>query len=390
MKPFSLLIVDDHAWQLEYLSRLFQRGGEFRVETASRGEDALELMKSVKFDLILLDLMMPEFDGIQFIRQLAQQPVKPGLAIMSASSSRLLNSASRMAELLGIRVVGHLEKPVRLADVKSLASEIEVAWRSKYHHRDFPLALERDTLQAALEGGKVQTWFQPKVSLGSGAVVGAEALARWITDDGLILLPNQFLPALSLFQLDETLLQCVIKQTITAQRKWDERGVPVPVSINLPPHLFDDESLPDKILNWTLAEGGQPATISFELTEESTARSQSNFFAGACRLRMMGFGLAQDDFSQGYSSLYNLISAPFSELKIDRALVVGCLDDDGAQAAVESAVALGQRLGIMVVAEGVQQREQVEYLRSIGCDAAQGFYFSGALSADLFAGYSSR
>lgn len=381
--PYTLLIVDDHALQLEYLRKLFQSSGAFQVETSSSGRDALAFAKSVKFDLILLDMMMPELDGVQLIRRLAELPAKPALAIMSASSDRLLNSACVMAEVLGLRVLGQIAKPVRPGDVGWLVSRLKALSPVQPQERLLPNP-DRAAVNDALENGQIRTWYQPKVDLATGAVVGAEALARWILEDGTVLLPGQFLPAITALRFEEALLACVLEQTIAAQRGWSAQGIQVPVSINLPPHLFDDEELPDKIRAWTRAAGGIPGAISFELTEESTARSQGNFFAGACRLRMMGFGLAQDDFSQGYSSLYNLISTPFTELKIDRSLVAGCVDDDGARAAVESAVALGKRLGITVVAEGVESVEQFDYLRAIDCDAVQGFYLAGALSADLF------
>ncbi|MNM68091.1 Oxygen sensor protein DosP [compost metagenome] len=100
---------------------------------------------------------------------------------------------------------------------------------------------------------------------------------------------------------------------------------------------------------------------------------------------MKGFGLAQDDFSQGYSSFYNLVSTPFTELKIDRALVHGCVEDEGLAAALESIIRLGRHLGLEVVAEGVESPDELAMLRRLGCDRAQGFLISRAVAPQLFA-----
>lgn len=110
----------------------------------------------------------------------------------------------------------------------------------------------------------------------------------------------------------------------------------------------------------------------------------SNFYAGACRLRMKGFGLSQDDFGQGYSSYMNLVSTPFTELKIDRALVHGCSENEELAQALTSIVALGRQLGLTVVAEGVETAQELALLRRINCTQVQGFLISHAVSSSEF------
>ena len=122
--------------------------------------------------------------------------------------------------------------------------------------------------------------------------------------------------------------------------------------------------------------GAEPASIGFELLETSTTESLSDYYAGACRLRMKGFGLAQDDFGKGLSSYFNLVSTPFSELKIDRSLVHGCVDNDSLATALQSIVELSRKLGLTVTAEGVETKDELEFLRKIQCDQAQGFFFA--------------
>ena len=110
----------------------------------------------------------------------------------------------------------------------------------------------------------------------------------------------------------------------------------------------------------------------------------SNFYAGACRLRIKGFGLSQDDFGKGYSSYMNLVSAPFTELKIDRELVHGCNNNEELAQALTSIVRLGRQLGLTVVAEGVETAQELALLRKIDCTQVQGFLISHAVSSDQF------
>ena len=136
--------------------------------------------------------------------------------------------------------------------------------------------------------------------------------------DGSVLLPGQFLPALILDELEDELLLSMLAQTITAQHVWQQHDFRMEVSVNLPTHLLQNADLPDRLYDHVMRLGGTPQDICFELTEGSTTDAISDYYAGACRLRMKGFGLAQDDSGQGYSSVFNLVSTPFTELKIDR------------------------------------------------------------------------
>ncbi|MNV53051.1 Oxygen sensor protein DosP [compost metagenome] len=154
--------------------------------------------------------------------------------------------------------------------------------------------------------------------------------------------------------------------------------------MNLPTHLLDDQSLPDRLYAHVMHYGGRPGAISFELTEGTTTLAISDFYAGACRLRMKGFGLAQDDSGQGYSSLFKIASTPFTEIKVDRSLISRCAAEDGARAAVESIIFLGRKLGLNVVAEGVETQEQLAILKGLRCNSVQGFLISHALTEELF------
>ncbi len=382
MKAISVLVVEDHPFQQLYLENLFNELGQFNLQFAGDGNAALECLKSHDFDLVLTDLLMPGMDGVQFIQALAASGSRPALAIMSVSSRRMLSSASLVARNLGVDVIGLISKPVKSPALRHLTEQL-----GRFRQRALPQPgprIDHPALLDALVNGELQAWFQPKKSLTNGRIVAAEALVRWLHPEQGLLLPGLFLPALKACNLEERLLWVILQQAIKAQATWQAQGYGIPVSINLPTHLLGSPDLADRILDFVLARHGVPAMICFELMECSMPEDMSNFYAGACRLRMKGFGLSQDDFGQGYSSYMNLVSTPFTELKIDRALVQGCHDNEEVAQALSSIVALGRQLGLTVVAEGVETAQELALLRKINCTQVQGFIISRAVSSQDF------
>ncbi|MCS4251340.1 EAL domain-containing protein [Pseudomonas sp. BIGb0164] len=384
MKPLSILIVEDHPLQHIYLQHLLSELGEFMLEAAQDGKEALERLRQRDFDLVLTDLLMPGMDGVQFIQSLASLRCKPALAIMSVASRRMLMAASLVAKNLDVEVIGLISKPVAADALRSLVEQLRRKMRTPSPLPAKHLDIDRHTLIQAMGNGQLQAWFQPKKSLANGRIVAAEALVRWMHPEQGVMLPGAFLEAIKAFELEERLLWVVLKQAIYAQKQWCLRGYDIPVSINLPTHLLNSHDLADRLLEFVLLHDGIPGMICFELMECSVPQDISNFYAGACRLRIKGFGLSQDDFGKGYSSYLNLVSTPFTELKIDQALVQGCHDNEGMASALASIISLGRKLGLTVVAEGVETPQQLALLRKVDCNQVQGFLISHAVSCEQF------
>lgn len=384
MCAMSVLIVEDHHFQREYLKSLFKAEGVHRIEIAGDGHEALQWLDKQDFDLVLSDLMMPELDGVQFIQQLSLSHKPPRLALMSSSSRRMLGSACTVAQMLGIEVIDTISKPAMPASIRGLIDKC-AAPPAAPELAPAPLRrFSRQQLEEAMGQGQFKAWFQPKKALKSGKIASAEALVRWEHPSLGTLLPGQFLSQINEAGLEEALLFSMIEQTVGAQSDWQTSGFRVPVSINLPTHLLNDPTLPDRLHECVLRFNGIPSRLCFELTECSMTELFSHYIAGVCRLRMKGFGLAQDDFGQGFSSFYNLVKTPFTELKIDRALIANCEHEESTAAALKSIISLGQHLGLEVVAEGVENQAQLALLRQFECDAVQGFLISKAVPKESF------
>ncbi|NWD68954.1 EAL domain-containing response regulator [Pseudomonas gingeri] len=384
MSAYRVLIVEDHPFQHEYLINVFQAIGGFDVDVVWDGASALQRLARQRYDLLLSDLMMPEMDGVQLIQQLARLQAPPALALMSVASRRMLVGAGQVAGNLGLTVAGLITKPVCEPQVRTLRDCLDkLAEQART-----PCCRQRgshgDNLAGALANGEIQAWFQPKKSLQDGRIVGAEALARWVHPQEGLLMPAEFLGEIERLGLETQLLTCILAQTLTAQAQWAQLGYRLPVSINLPTHLLDQCDLVDRLLAQVQSRDAEPRQITFELMESSTTRLPSNYYAGACRLRMMGFGLAQDDFGKGFSSYFNLVSTPFNELKIDRSLVHGCAQNESLASALQSIVELGRKLGLTTLAEGAETQAELAVLRRIRCDQVQGFLISQAVAAEKF------
>jgi len=241
-------------------------------------------------------------------------------------------------------------------------------------------------LRLALERNQLEIHYQPQVILGNGRIVGAEALMRWHHDGRGWISPIQFVPVAEDSDLIHPLGQFALIQSCRQVKAWDGAGhVCLRVSVNVSARQFRSPGFVESVDRAVRAAELEPGRLELELTESVLVENQEEAIDILNRLKALGVQIAVDDFGTGYSSLSYLSRLPIDCLKIDRSFV-NRVHQPGHDAAIAQAViSLAHSLGLRVVAEGVETVEQLEFLRSHGCEQGQGYLFSAAVPPEAMA-----
>ncbi|WP_046166225.1 putative bifunctional diguanylate cyclase/phosphodiesterase [Chromobacterium vaccinii] len=242
------------------------------------------------------------------------------------------------------------------------------------------LALEND-IRRGLEHGEFIAYFQPRVDIASGQVVGAEALARWRHPLRGLLMPDSFIPICEDCGMVMELGRQILVQAARQQRLWRDRGLDLLVSVNLSASQFVDPGLPGLVEQILADSGCQPDKLELEITESVLLGHDEQTMHTLQALRALGLRIAVDDFGTGYSNLAYLQRYPLTSLKIDRSFIA---DLDDKPAIAELITTLCRMMGLNMVAEGVETEAQLAWLAERGCQEYQGYLCSPALSAQEF------
>ena len=381
--PGRLLILDDEEAVGRTLGFIAEEIG-FEVRTFTRPVEFFAALDAWPPTHIAIDLVMPEMDGIEAIRLLAERGCQASIIITSGVGSRVLDSARRTATEQGLKEVNAISKPFSRELLRRLLSGEHGRGGARppsaeLQHAD-AFAITEAQLRRGLEQQQLQLAYQPKIDCGSGALAGFEALVRWAPTPALLILPDQFVPLAESSGLIKPLTEQVCEQAL----RWFAQSFAAPttltLSINFSAKNLADMHLAEWISDLCRQHGVDPAQVILELTETSAMDDPVKSLALLTRLRMQGFQLSIDDFGTGFSSLVQLVRLPFSELKVDKSFVMTALESHEARTVIKSIVDLGKSLGLRVTAEGVEEAATLDYITSVGCDFAQGYFISEPLS----------
>jgi EAL domain-containing protein (putative c-di-GMP-specific phosphodiesterase class I) len=373
MHPNRLLVIDDEPDIRDFIKVVAEDIG-FEVTEADNQVEFQAALQSFSPTVIVLDLMMPGVDGVELLRLLVKKGCRARILLISGLDPRVLNTANRLGSTLGLNMAATLHKPMSIP-------ELETALRKTLQegHR-----ITESDLKEALAEEQLLLYYQPKVSLESDRVwevEGVEALVRWQHPKFGLLSPDEFIPLAEKTGLIRPLTEFVLKASLEQVRIWSEEGLEVSVAVNLSPHLIDDLELPDRIADLQKEYGLKGSPLSLEITESAVMKDAAHTMDILIRFRMKGIELSLDDFGTGYSSLVQLYRMPFSELKIDKSFVMEANESEEAATIVRSIANLGHNLGLTICAEGVENQEALDLLRSVGCEKAQGYFMSRPLGA---------
>lgn len=373
-----LLVVDDDLVQRTVIGKIGAKTGyhSLIVESLELAESALS---RETFDVMTVDLSLGERDGIELLRFVADRGLQDmSIVVISGCDGRVLKSTRRVAEGLGLSVVGALTKPLNLDELKDV---LLLPRRSRVAAdvRSAAIDVSPERIAAGIRQGEFVAEFQPKVELGSGRVVGAEALARWRTREFGIISPTAFIPVAEQCGLMPELTEVVLASAIAQGRKLIDRYPDFTIAVNVSGSLLTDLTMPERIEEILRREQVPAHALIVEITETIAMADVDRATDILVRLRLKNIGTAIDDFGTGYSSLAALAKLPFSELKIDRSFVHGCEADEDMMKIIEASVGLGRAFNMKVVAEGVETVDTLAAIRRAGCDIGQGYFFSPSL-----------
>jgi diguanylate cyclase (GGDEF)-like protein len=242
-------------------------------------------------------------------------------------------------------------------------------------------------LRNAVERNEFRLFVQPKIMLGSGEAVGAEALVRWVHPERGNVFPDQFIPFAEQTGFIRVLTRWVMEQSAVLCRQLAAQGIKLKISVNLSTRDLMDQDLPVKFAELLARHELEPSAFCLEITEsaimDDPVRAQNTLE----RLHAMGMELSIDDFGTGYSSLAYLKRLPVDELKIDKSFVLNMENDIGDSKIVRSTIDLGHNMGLRVVAEGIESEAVWRLLARMGCDQGQGYFMSRPMPADQLAGW---
>ncbi|MDP1890848.1 MAG: EAL domain-containing response regulator [Gemmatimonadaceae bacterium] len=379
----KIFVIDDEPFTLRLVGHQLRALGHTEVTThahAALAVQALEQDPAVA-DVILLDLQMPEMDGVEFVRHLARLRFSGAIILVSGEDERIVQTASRLATAHALNVLGALNKPVQPEELRRL---LDATLAPKAPPRPVGKLYGPAELAAAIAGGQMVNHYQPKVQLATGLVVGVETLVRWQhPTDGLVF-PEQFISVAEEHQLIDALTRTVLTEALQQARRWLDGGATIAVAVNVSMDNLSSLDFPDVVDRAIRAAGVSNKQIMLEVTEGRLMTDAVLALDTLTRLRLKQIGLSIDDFGTGNSTMTQLRNIPFVELKIDRSFVHGADRDIASRAIVDASLAMARRLGLQSVAEGVEVLTDWHQMRAMGCDIAQGFFIARPMPADQF------
>lgn len=388
-KQTKVLVVDDEPFVLKLLVRQLSSLGFQDIVSCESVREAMSVMEAdaPSVGLIFSDLQMPEVDGVEFVRHLVHSGYRGALVLVSGEDQRILQTVEKLAKARSLNVLGALHKPVSPEQLKKLldGKNFSLTATSTTAARDARKSYSPEELRHAIEAEHIVNYYQPKVQVATGRFTGVETLVRWKHQEDGLVFPDQFITTAEEYNLIDDLTKVVLRKALRQSREWRNAGLETQIAVNVSMQNLTTLSMdfPD-FVSALAAEAGVPAsTLMLEVTESKLMSDPLASLDILTRLRLKGIGLSIDDFGTGHSSLAQLRDVPFSELKIDRGFVHGAWQDASIKAIFDASLGMARQLGIKTVAEGVEDRADWNYLRTVKCDLAQGYFIGRPMPGEL-------
>ena len=345
-----------------------------RVRHFDTPDDMLQHAETGCPDILFIDITTNASEGMELIQKLGRIPIRCPIQVTSGLNPLLIEQIRRSGEQSGLRMLQVLQKPFRATAVKAIVQELGL-------RRD-PSARARVTLEEVLRNDWLEMWYQPQIDLKTNLMVGTEAFVRARHPELGVLAPDAFLSDTSEAELLD-LTPRVFARVLRDWRTIAELGVAIQFSINIPVCALTKLSLFGLLWEESPGNSNWPSLI-LEISEEEVIPNLEIACKAERELRVFGVKLSIDNFGMTYAELSRRDKLPFSEVKIDRSYISNCDTSPLNAGLCETIVEFAHRAGISAVAEGIETKGELEFLRKVGCDAGQGYLFARPLPKDQF------
>ena len=361
--------------------------GVARVKGVTNPADALTIVRNAPLAVRMMycDLQMPEIDGVQMVRHLAELGYRGGLVLISGEDVRILHATQELARMLGLHLLDALQKPITVAQLRNVLDHFAAEpFADTPKDRKPRRIYTPNQITEAIKADEIGVFVQPQVAFSTRQLTGVETLARWHhPKDGLVY-PDQFIRVAEESGLMPLLTAAVLRKSLQIAAGWAAMGLTPKISVNISMENLVTTGLAEQVEAMLSETGVPPSQLTLEVTESRMIQNRAAALDVLTRLRLKRIGLSIDDFGTGHSSLAQLRDLPFTELKIDQGFVHGAMLDSARGSICAASMMLARELGLVVVAEGVEDQNDWDYARAAGCDVAQGYFIARPMPpADL-------
>ncbi|WP_338589602.1 EAL domain-containing response regulator [Shewanella khirikhana] len=357
-----IVVIDDSEAILMVMKTMLSRLGFEHITAMTSAYKALDLIARGPDDIymVLTDLRMPNIDGLGVLRRLGELGYTGAVAIISEMDKRIISLAADIARNHRLRLIGCISKPIQLDDITALVQKADELLAGNLPDHS---ALSLEQVHEAFEQGWIVPYYQPKVNFANMEVESVEALVRLkLPGEINAVRPFRFLPTVSAAGL---MPELSARMLTLAAKDFDHiqglLGKQVKLGLNLSPEELKNTQLADTIEAIWQQTGHDNSELILELTEEETIQNNEQL---EClnRLRLRGFGLSLDDFGTGFTNINQLRNLPYTEVKIDRSLIINIHRDSFCQAIVTGLADIAEQLNITLIAEGIEQISELKFL----------------------------
>lgn len=374
---FNTIIVDDSKSIRIVLDASLSQLGIENITHCSTGRQALDTINDDPnyYQLIFIDLNMPEMDGMELIRHLGKQGFKGRVVIISGMEERVINLAAEIARQHKVHLIGNIIKPISFTELQHTLTKLHYF---NEHLTTPQTSLSKAEIELAIHEQRILPYYQPKVDSKKNQVHSIEVLARIDNPGkGNNILPARFINCAEDHDLIDIITSQLLEKAIKDFAELKQAfGHSLTLSFNLSPIQLEDLTTPTRLDQLFKQHEIQPEEIIIEVTEE-LALQTPNQLETLNRLRIWGYGIALDDFGTGFTNVTQLKQLPFSEIKIDRSFITNIHNDHFSQVICNTLIDIAKEYQVELVAEGIESHDEYLYLNNLNAPMLlQGYLIS--------------